>query len=62
VWLSVRRLKRFSRKEFDAEVCGRKLFHKPDAALHSALPVAALLVAAVWLLSHDSRVGKGNPS
>ena len=45
VWLAVRRLGWFSHEEFDAEVCGRKLFRGPDAALHSALPVAALLMS-----------------
>lgn len=43
VWLGTRRLGPFSREEFDAEVCGRTLFGGPDAALHSTLPVAALL-------------------
>lgn len=44
VWLAaVRRLERFSHKEFGIEVCGRKLFCGPEAALHPALPVAALL-------------------
>ena len=43
VWLAVRRLDRFSHKEFGIEVCGRKLFCGPEAALHPALPVAALL-------------------
>ena len=43
VWLAVRRLDRFSHKEFGIEVCGRKLFCGPEAALRPALPVAALL-------------------
>jgi len=43
VWLGGRQLGGFSREEFDAEVCGRTLFSRPDAGLHSLLPVAALL-------------------
>lgn len=43
VWLGAQRLGRFSREEFDAEVCGKTLFSRPDAGLHSLLPVAALL-------------------
>ncbi len=42
-WLATRRLGRFSRAELDTEVCARGLFRTPDAALHSALPVAAAL-------------------
>ena len=41
--LAVRRLGRFSRADLDAEVCARDRFRRPDAALHSALPVAAAL-------------------
>lgn len=44
-WLATRRLGRFSRADLDAEVCARDLFRRPDAALHSALPVAAALAA-----------------
>lgn len=43
VWLGAQRLGRFSREEFDAEVCGKTLFSRPDAGLHSLLPVATLL-------------------
>lgn len=43
VWLGAQRLGWFSREEFDAEVCGKTLFSRPDAGLHSLLPVAALL-------------------
>jgi hypothetical protein len=42
-WLAARRLGPFSRERFEGEVCGRGLFRAPDAALHSALPVAAAL-------------------
>lgn len=41
-WLWTRR-KSFSRSDFDNEVCGRSLFRGPDAALHSAIPIAAAL-------------------
>ncbi len=40
MWLWTKRSK-FSRSDFDDEVCGRSLFREPDAALHSALVVAA---------------------
>lgn len=43
-WLWARR-KTFSRKDFDDEVCGRSLFRGPDAALHSAIPIAAAAIA-----------------
>lgn len=43
VWLWVRRQK-YSRGDFMTEVCGREVFRKPDAALHSALLVAAALL------------------
>jgi hypothetical protein len=42
-WLAARRVGRFSRAELDAEVCARRLFRSPDAALHSVLPVAGAL-------------------
>lgn len=42
VWLWMKR-KRFSRASFDEEVCERSLFRTPDAALHSALPIAAAI-------------------
>jgi membrane-bound metal-dependent hydrolase YbcI (DUF457 family) len=46
-WLRARR-RMYSRKDFLKEVCGRGAFREPDAALHSALPVAvALLLYAV---------------
>lgn len=50
-WLAAHRLDRFSRRDFETEVCGRGIFAGPDAALHSALPVAmaAALAAPVCL-------------
>jgi hypothetical protein len=45
-WLAANRLGRFSRSEFEAEVCGRGVFAGPDAALHSALPVALAALAS----------------
>ncbi len=47
-WLAARRLEGFSRSEFETEVCGRRFFAGPDAALHSLPPVAlAALVASL---------------
>lgn len=43
-WLWTRR-RLYSRQDFLKEVCGRSVFRKPDAALHSALPVAVALCA-----------------
>lgn len=41
--------RRYSRESFLEEVCGRNVFSKPDAALHSVVPVtAALLLYAVF--------------
>ncbi|HEV2094509.1 MAG TPA: hypothetical protein VGR18_15220 [Rubrobacter sp.] len=51
-WLAANRLGGFSRADFETEVCGRSLFAGPDAALHSALPVAAALGAT-------ARLGRG---
>ena len=51
-WLAANRLGRFSRKDFEVEVCGRGVFTAPrEATLHSALPVAmaAALAAPVCL-------------
>jgi len=48
-WLAANRLGGFSRGDFEREVCGRSLFARPDAALHSALPVAAALGAPVCI-------------
>ena len=42
-WLAANRLGRFSRADFEAEVCDRNVFSRPDAALHSALPACAAL-------------------
>ncbi len=33
VWLFAQRLVRFLREEFDAEVCGKTLFSRPNAGL-----------------------------
>ncbi|MGB3635738.1 MAG: hypothetical protein WA982_17010 [Rubrobacteraceae bacterium] len=41
-WLWTQKL-RYSRQDFLKEVCGREVFRKPDAALHSALSVAFAL-------------------
>lgn len=49
-WLLARRPGRFSRASFETDVCGRTFFARPDAALHSALPVAAAL--ALYALPH----------
>lgn len=51
-WLWAKR-RTYSRAEFDTEVCGRKVFATPDAALHSALPVAAALL--IYALSGARR-------
>ncbi len=42
VWIGARR-RSFTRREFREEACEKGPFGGPDAALHSALPVAALL-------------------
>lgn len=42
-WLFVRSRSVFGREEFDATVCSRAVFRGPDAALHSVLPVGAVL-------------------
>ena len=46
---------RLSRQEFLEEVCGRNTFRRPDAALHSTLPVAVALVlyALLGVKRHD---------
>ena len=49
-WLAANRLGRFSRKEFETEVCGRRVFAGPDAALHSVLPVAMAALGASFFL------------
>ncbi|CAN5684102.1 hypothetical protein BH24ACT22_BH24ACT22_13350 [soil metagenome] len=56
VWLWARR-RRYSRTDFLKEVCGRDAFRRPDATLHSALPVALalLLYAAFKIKRHDRR-------
>jgi len=54
-WASGRRL-RFGREVLEAEVCSRRRFAAPDAALHSALPVAgALAVIAAVPMEHWKR-------
>lgn len=45
-WLWTGRRRAITRSEFEGEVCGRKLFCAPDAALHS-VPVAAAALA-LW--------------
>ncbi|HEV2744950.1 MAG TPA: metal-dependent hydrolase, partial [Rubrobacter sp.] len=52
-WLAARRLKGFSRREFETEVCGRRVFAGPDAALHSIPPVAMAALGACSLLSRE---------
>ena len=55
-WLAANRLGGLSRKEFETEVCGRRVFAGPDAALHSALPVAlAALGVSSFLARGDGR-------
>ncbi len=43
VWLLARRRRAFSREEFCREACQKGPFGGSDAAMHSALPVVALL-------------------
>ena len=63
VWLWVRR-RLYSRADFLEEVCGRAAFEKPDAALHSAVPVTAALVlcsspvSPVWPVSGTRAFGR----
>ena len=55
-WLAADRLGGFSRREFETEVCGRSAFAGPDAALHSALPVAtAALGISLFLRRGNTR-------
>ena len=54
-WLAANRLGGFSRKEFETEVCGRRAFAGPDAALHSALPVALAALGASSLRRGGTR-------
>ena len=51
VWLGSRR-RRLDRPALREEVCAKRSFAGPDAALHSALPVSALLLI---LLTHGSK-------
>ena len=53
-WLAANRLGRFSRRDFETEVCGRGFFAGPDAALHSAVPVAMAALAASVCLARGS--------
>lgn len=46
-WLLLRR-RRFTRSEFYGEVCGRRRFGLPDAALHSAAVLAAFTAFAAF--------------
>ena len=52
-WLLARRPGRFSRANFEADVCGRTLFARPDAALHSVLPVSGALALYAALRNRD---------
>ena len=49
LWLGARRRRWFTRRELCEEACEKGPFGGPDAALHSVLPVALLLV--LWLVS-----------
>lgn len=57
-WLVLRR-RRFSREELYGEVCGRRRFALPDAALHSAAVLAppALALAARRVEGYPTRRG-----
>lgn len=57
VWLGAKRRSWFGRREFCEEACEKGPFGEPDAALHSALPVAALLAfyAASGVRGRDTR-------
>ncbi len=52
-WLAAKRLEGFSRREFETEVCGRRVFAGPDAALHSIPPVAMAALGACSLLRRE---------
>ena len=52
-WLGARRL--YSRETFLREVCGRDAFRRPDAALHSILPVTAAAISIYTLSGPTSR-------
>ena len=56
-WLFARRRRLFGRREFCEEACEKGPFGGPDVALHSALPVAALLAlyVAPEVRRHDTR-------
>lgn len=45
VWAALRRLAPIGRETLRDEVCSRRRFSTPDAALHSAVPAAAALAA-----------------
>ncbi len=53
VWLGSRR-RRLGRSEIREEVCARRSFSGPDAALHSALPVGVVLLT-ILLSTRDPR-------
>jgi hypothetical protein len=53
-WVGLRRF-RFGREALQEEVCSRRRFAAPDATLHSALPVAALLPLALTLRHGGTR-------
>ncbi len=55
-WLWVRR-GRYSREDFLKEICGRNVFRRSDAGLHSTLPVTIFLLmyAALGGVKYDQR-------
>jgi membrane-bound metal-dependent hydrolase YbcI (DUF457 family) len=54
VWVGLRRF-RFGRETLREEVCSRRRFAVPDAALHSALPATAALTLALALPRGSAR-------
>ncbi|MBA2441214.1 MAG: metal-dependent hydrolase [Rubrobacter sp.] len=53
--LALRRRRWFARGEFSRDVCGRRRFSGPDAALHSLLPVSAALALYGLALGYGAR-------
>jgi hypothetical protein len=58
-WLAANRLGRFSRKDFQTEVCGRSLFSRLDAALHCTLTVSGAF--ALHAVLNTKRRGTRTP-
>jgi hypothetical protein len=56
-WLWTRR-RAYSRAEFEADVCARDLFRRPDAALHSAVPLTVALVLYALSGARDRAEGR----